>query len=66
MNNPVCFIFRPESDESLLGSFRIEPRLKGWQFTSWIEAKRHEVFLPLKEFTDAARVFIREVETPGP
>jgi hypothetical protein len=47
--NAPAFIFRSSSAPHLLGSFRIEPRRGGWQFTSAEEKKRHSRLLSFDE-----------------
>jgi len=44
-----AFIFTQANSE-LTGTFRIEPRAAGWQFTSWKELVRSEELLTLGEW----------------
>ena len=48
-NNCQCFIFSPR-DKELIGSFRIEPRPVGWQFTSMWEKRRSEEIISLNDW----------------
>ena len=53
-DNCQCFIFLPR-DQSLVGSFRIEPRPVGWQFTSMWEKRRSEEIISLAEWKKIVR-----------
>ncbi len=47
--NSECFIFNPKT-ETHVGTFRIEPRENGWQFTSTKEKIRSKELLALSEW----------------
>ncbi len=49
-----CFIFRSDNPE-WTGTFRIEPRPKLWQFTSWKERFRSAELLSLEEWQGVLR-----------
>jgi hypothetical protein len=56
---PSSFVFSGGGNPRLLGTFRIEPRPVGWQFTSAVERLRHDP-LPLAEFVTASAKFCRD------
>ena len=56
--NAHCFIYQNET-RSLFGTFRIEPRSAGWQFTSWNELERAGEMLPLDQWKAILHAEIR-------
>lgn len=58
--NAPCFVFRPSSAPELLGSFRLEPRPVGWQFTSTREKMRHDRLLSFDEVRAMVAGFLRD------
>jgi len=58
---PRSFVFSGGGRSELLGSFRIEPRPVGWQFTSTLERRRHDP-LPLSAFLEASAAFCRRFD----
>ncbi len=52
--NYQCFVFSPK-DPALIGSFRIEPRPNGWQFTSMWEKRRSEEIITLADWQTIIR-----------
>ena len=58
--NSICFIYKNEN-RSLFGTFRLEPRHIGWQFTSWNELERSEETLPLSQWKEIIQNAIQVV-----
>ena len=57
----ACFVFNLPEHPDLLGTFRIEPRPVGWQFTSMSERRTHEEMLPLERFKQMSERFCHEL-----
>lgn len=55
-----CFLFQNEERPELTGTFRIEPRPTGWQFTSMHEKRRHHRMIQLPEYRQILQAFINE------
>ena len=51
-------------DPLLQGTFRIEPRPLGWQFTSCRERRRHTRLLTLADWRTAIAQFVRRARRP--
>jgi len=58
--NASCFIYQNEN-RSLFGTFRIEPRSAGWQFTSWNELDRANEMLPLEQWKALLHASIKSI-----